>query len=103
VDRNPLSDSAYNFKALTPMAAMIAAAIGVTHPANATQSLYEVYDLGALPSDQGVSQAYAINNSGSVVGSGPGAAVRPGFGIGATACAASARSPAEMGTLGQPQ
>jgi probable HAF family extracellular repeat protein len=54
------------------MAAMIAAAIGVTHPANATQSLYEVYDLGALPSDQGVSQAYAINNSGSVVGSGPG-------------------------------
>src|ERR1700760_1062683 len=54
------------------MAAMIAAAIGVTHPANARQPLYDVYDLGALPSDQGVSQAFAISNSGSVVGSGPG-------------------------------
>jgi probable HAF family extracellular repeat protein len=33
---------------------------------------YVVEDLGALPADQGVSQAYAINNSGQVVGAGSG-------------------------------
>jgi probable HAF family extracellular repeat protein len=35
---------------------------------------YVLQDLGALPSNQGVSQAYGINNSGHVVGAGPGGA-----------------------------
>jgi probable HAF family extracellular repeat protein len=33
---------------------------------------YVVEDLGALPADQGVSQAYAVNNFGQVVGAGSG-------------------------------
>jgi hypothetical protein len=30
--------------------------------------VYSIQDLGALPANQGISQAYSINNSGQVVG-----------------------------------
>jgi probable HAF family extracellular repeat protein len=54
--------------------ALVAAILAMAIPASAyaDHPSYVVQDLGALPADQGVSQAYAINNSGQVVGAGSG-------------------------------
>ena len=56
---------------ITIAAAILVTAI-ISSAAHAETPRYVVQDLGALPSNQHVSQAYAVNNSGHVVGAGPG-------------------------------